>query len=76
MKSLEKALNNTDDVGRDILWSLLKRKDSFGIKRKLVCMARVLNINPDVLLAEAQKDTSGRILDRENRHTINELLLK
>ncbi len=72
----EEAVKNIDDVDRDIIWSLLKRKDSFGIKRKIVCMARVLKVSPDELLAEAKKGEDGRILDKENRHIINEILLK
>ena len=72
---LLEELKYIDDIELDILWTLLKRKD-LGIQRKLVCMGYLLEIDDNIILEQAAKDDSGRILDKKNRMCIHDALIK
>lgn len=75
MTDLVEKIEIADLVDRDILWSILKRKD-LNIKKKLECMARVVGVDPEKVLAGAEQSSSGWILDYENRMTIHEALIR
>jgi hypothetical protein len=75
MTDLIEKIESSDLTDQDILWSILKRKD-LSIKKKLECMARVVGVDPEETLAGAEKNSTGWILDYENRMIIHEALLR
>jgi hypothetical protein len=77
LKILIDAIERADEVEADLTWTVLKRKDEkFGIKRKLVCLARVYNLDVEKVLSEAEQDETGRILDTPNRVEVHEALMR
>lgn len=75
MTDLIEKIESSDLIDRDILWSILKRKD-LNIRKKLECMARVTGVDSEKTLEGAEKTSSGWILDKENRMIIHEALLR
>lgn len=74
MKTILEAIKSADEVEVDAMFSVLKYR-SIGILRKLKCMALILDLDEDVVLAEAPKDNQNRILDHESRHAICDALI-
>ena len=76
MKTLLTAIEESDDnVEIDSLWCIL-RDARLGVKRKLLCMALILDLEESEILDQAPKDKDGRILDYQSRHVIAESLVK
>ena len=75
MTDLIEAIERSDLIDQDTLWSILKRKD-LNIKKKLQCMARVCGVDIEKTLEGAVKKEDGWILDFENRAMIHEALLR
>lgn len=77
MNNLLYQIKNSDGIERDIAWCILKRKDpKFKIRRKLICLASLFEVNEDEVLDEAAKDEEGWILDFENRDVIHNALIE
>lgn len=74
MKTLLAAIKESDEIELDTAWALLKYK-TLGIMRKLKCFALIYCLDEAEVLAEAPKDSEGRILDKETRAIICESLL-
>lgn len=76
MKTILKAISESQDSAEiDAMFAILKYK-GLGIMRKLKSFALVLDLEEEIVLKEAPKDESGRILDRECRHLICDGLIK
>lgn len=74
MKTLLETIKQADEVEIDACWMIIRDRKN-GILRKLRCLALVLDIEEEIVLQEAPKDENGRILDRETRHAICEVLV-
>lgn len=76
MNSLRKEVEIAELGEINLAWCVLKRQDKkFGIKKKLDSLAYLFDIDGDLLYTEAIKDEDGRILDKENRMLINDILI-
>lgn len=78
MKELLEQLTLIDDRDElEIAWTILRRQDrKCGILKKLRMFAVLMGLDPDSVVESAEKDDSGRILDKPNRDAISQALQK
>ncbi len=67
-------VKKTNDVEADAIWAILKYKN-IGILRKVMCICRVLNLEPQDVLGTLPKDENGRFLDKPTRKLIHDALI-
>lgn len=67
-------VKNTNDVEADAIWAILRYKN-IGILRKVMCICRVLNLEPQDVLESLPKDENGRFLDKPTRKLIHDALI-
>lgn len=67
-------VKNTNDVEADAIWAILRYKN-IGILRKVMCICRVLNLEPQDVLETLPKDENGRFLDKPTRKLIHDALI-
>jgi len=67
-------VKKTNDVEADAIWAILKYKN-IGILRKVMCICRVLNLEPQDVLETLPKDENGRFLDKPTRKLIHDALI-
>lgn len=74
MTKLLKRIESANEVEIDLMWAVLKYRE-MGILRKLKCFAHILgmNFNEDIS-PETYTDEEGRILDKDTRHAIHDVL--
>lgn len=72
MQELLKELSQIEDDNElEIAWSVLRRKDQkCGILKKLKMLAYLMDVDEAAVIEGAEKDESGRILDKPNRDAI------
>lgn len=72
MQELLKELSQIEDDNElEIAWSILRRKDqNCGILKKLKMLAFLMDVDEAAVIEGAEKDESGRILDKPNRDAI------
>jgi hypothetical protein len=75
MKTIKQAIQAADLETLDGLWAILKYRD-IGILRKLKSMSRLLDIDSNEVFCEAEKDEDGRVLDKQTRKAIHDILLE
>lgn len=74
MKTLIDTIKQADEVEVDGMFATLKYR-SMGILRKMRVFALILDLDEEIVLKEAPKDDSGRLIDYEARHTICDALV-
>lgn len=67
-------VKKTNDVEADAIWAILRYKN-IGILRKVMCICRVLNLEPQDVLETLPKDENGRFLDKPTRKLIHDALI-
>jgi hypothetical protein len=72
---LLEILKHSDDVTADAVWAILRYKN-IGILRKVMCICKVLNLQPENVLRNLPKDENGRYLDKPTRGMIHEALIQ
>lgn len=75
MKKIIEAIKDADEVEIDATWAILKYQ-KIGILRKLKVLALIFDLDEEEVIAEASKDTEGRIFDHVTRHEIHDELIK
>ena len=72
---LFEIVKKSDDVTADAIWAILKYRN-YGILRKVKCICKVLNIEPNEVLSVLPKDKKGRYLDKLSRQMIHDALIE
>ena len=67
-------VKKTNDVEADAIWAILKYKN-IGILRKVMCICKVLGLEPQDVLDTLPKDENGRYLDKPTRRLIHDALI-
>jgi hypothetical protein len=71
---LFEIVKKSDDVTADAIWAILKYRN-IGILRKVMCICKVLDVEPDEVLSVLPKDENGRYLDKPTRKLIHDALI-
>lgn len=69
------AVEECSDAVYDSLWAILKYKE-IGITRKINSMSEILGIDKAYILEYAEFTEDNRILDKQTRQNIHEVLIK
>jgi len=72
---LFEIVKKSDDVTADAIWAILKYRN-IGILRKVMCICKVLNLEPNDVLDILPKDENGRYLDKPTRKMIHDALIE
>lgn len=72
---LLKKIAKANEVEVDTCWAILKYKGEIGILRKIRCLCNIFGVNVDKVTPMLPQDDDGRILDKDTRHEIHEVLL-
>lgn len=71
---LFEIVKKSDDVTADAIWAILKYRN-IGILRKVMCICKILDVEPDEALSVLPKDENGRYLDKPTRKLIHDALI-
>jgi hypothetical protein len=73
-ETLINRLKKLNSAETDTVWAIIKYKGEIGIYRKVLAICSSLGLNPEVVIPDLPQDENGRILDRETRWLICDVL--